>query len=90
MDSRKVMKCECGRNSIELTFHHSMPPELVDRAFCPQCEMNGHSGSKSWPIPGEWRLHFDMEVARMFAMAKLKIDPQLINPGFIIDRGFVE
>jgi len=90
MDSQKSIQCDCGANTIELTFHDSMPPELVDRVFCPQCEKNGHHSSKSWPIPGEWHLHFDMEIARMFAMAKLQIDPQLINPGFIMDGGYVE
>ncbi len=67
-----------------------MPAELVDSVFCPQCEKNGYHHPKSWPIPGEWHLHFDMEIARMFAMAKLQIDPQLINPGFIMDGGYVE
>jgi hypothetical protein len=31
-----------------------------------------------------------MEIARIFGMAKLRIDPALINPGFIIDGGYVE
>ena len=90
MDSKKTMTCECGKNSIELTFHHSMPPELVDKAFCPQCKKNGQESTKSWPIAGDWSLHFDMEIAKMFAMAKLQIDPHLMNPGFIIDGGYVE
>ena len=90
MDSKKAIQCECGANTIELTFHHSMPPELVDKVFCPKCEKNGFNNPKSWPIPGNWHLHFDLEIARMFAMAKLKIDPLLVNPGFIIDGGYVE
>ena len=42
------------------------------------------------PIPGDWHLHFDLDIARMFAMARLRIDPSLINPGFILDGPYVE
>ena len=66
-----------------------MPPEVVDRVYCPHCELKGYSHNKAWPIPGDWFLHFDMEIARMFTMARLDIDPTLVNPGFIIDGGFV-
>ena len=90
MDSKKSIVCACGTNTIELTFHDSMPPELVDKVFCPKCIENGLQNPKSWPIPEGWRLHFDLEIAMMFAMAKLQIDPQLVNPGFIIDGGYVE
>ncbi len=87
--TKKKFSCACGNNQIELSFHHAMPPELVHQVFCPLCKNNGFSNPKSWPIPGDWRIRFDLEVARMFAMAKLKIDPQLINPGFIIDGQYV-
>ncbi|THB78073.1 MAG: hypothetical protein D6B25_05095 [Desulfobulbaceae bacterium] len=66
-----------------------MPSELVDRVYCPVCETHGFTSEKSWPIPGNWHIHFDLDVAKMFAMAKLNIDPQLVNPGFIIDGGYV-
>ena len=89
-DSKKSFTCECGANTIELSFHHSMPPELVDQVFCPQCEQKGLRNPESWPIPGKWHIHFDLEIARMFAMAKLRIDPRLVNPGFIIDGGYVD
>ena len=88
--SKKIIGCECGTNKIELSFHHAMPPELVDQVYCPVCEEKGFENNKSWPIPGHWRIHFNLEIARMFAMAKLKIDPQLVNPGFIIDGGYVD
>ena len=67
-----------------------MPLELVDQVFCPECEKNGFNTDKAWPIPGGWKIHFDLEVAKMFAMAKLRIDPNVVNPGFIIDGGYVE
>ena len=66
-----------------------MPPEVVDRVYCPQCEGNGYPHTRAWPVPGDWFIHFDMEIARMFTMARLDIDPSLVNPGFIIDSGFV-
>ncbi len=46
IDSKKSIQCECGVNTIELTFHHSMPPELVDKVFCPQCEEQWFSEPK--------------------------------------------
>lgn len=90
MEPKKICTCACGKNKIELSFHHSMPLELVDQVFCPVCEQYGFANKKSCPVNGGWRLHFDLGIARMFAMAKLKIDPQLVNPGFIIDGGYVE
>lgn len=66
-----------------------MPPEVVDRAYCPCCELNGYPLNSAWPVAGDWSLHFDLEIARMFSMARLDIDPALVNPGFIMDRGFV-
>lgn len=90
MDSKKSYTCGCGRNRIELAFHHSMPPEVVDLVFCPVCEQHGFTHEKSLPITGDWQVHFNLDIARMYAMAKLEIDPNLINPGFIIDGGYVE
>ena len=81
--------CECGTNKITLTFSDNMPVEVIDRVFCPYCEENGHPHQEAWPFPGDWFVHFDLEVARIFAMAKLDVDPALINPGFIMDRGFL-
>lgn len=66
-----------------------MPTEVVDNVYCPHCEANGHPHNQGWPIPGDWFLHFDMEVARMYTMARLDIDPGLVNPGFIMDGGYV-
>jgi hypothetical protein len=81
--------CGCGENTISLSFSDNMPAEVVDRVFCPHCEVNGQPHQEAWPFPGDWFVHFDLEVARIFAMAKFDIDPALVNPGFIMDRGFV-
>ncbi len=90
MESKKVFTCQCGNNTIALSFKGGMPQEVVDRVFCPGCAKDGALHGKAWPIPGNWYLHFNMEIARMFGMAKLGIDPGLVNPGFIIDGGYVE
>ena len=81
--------CGCGENTISLSFNDNMPVEVVDQVYCPQCEKNGHPHQEAWPLPGDWFVHFDLEVARFFALAKLEIDPALVNPGFIMDREFV-
>lgn len=67
-----------------------MPTEVVDHVYCPVCMGNGSDHEKSWPIPGNWSLHFNLEVAKIFMMARLQIHPELVNPGFIIDQGYVE
>lgn len=90
MESHKVYSCECGENKIRLHLRHCIPGEVIDRVFCPECIKRGIKPDKSWPIPGEWSLHFNLEVAQMFAMAKLKVDPALVNPGFLMDGGYVE
>ncbi|MEJ2057242.1 MAG: hypothetical protein P8X39_05325 [Desulfofustis sp.] len=89
MDVQQKFTCACGENSITLSFSESMPAAVIDVVYCPRCKENGHPHLKAWPIPGDWFLHFDLEVARMFSVARLDIDPALVNPGFIIDRGFV-
>lgn len=66
-----------------------MPAAVIDTVFCPHCEKNGHQHARAWPVTGDWFLHFDLEIARMFSMVRLDIDPALVNPGFIIDHGFV-
>lgn len=86
----KDFSCTCGKNRITLSFSEGMPVEVVDKVYCPQCETNGHPHQKAWPVAGDWFLRFDIEVAKMFTMAKLAIDPALVNPGFIVDRGFVQ
>lgn len=90
MESKQIFNCECGKHRIELSFKDNMPVEVVDRAYCPDCTKNGDGLKKSWPISGNWALHFNLEVAKMFMMARLQIDPELVNPGFIIDQGYVE
>lgn len=90
MESKQLFTCECRKHSIELTFRQNMPTEVVDRVYCPDCPGNDTRQAKSWPIPGNWSLHFNQDVAKMFMMARLQIDPELVNPGFIIDHGYVE
>jgi hypothetical protein len=80
--------CGCGENTISLSFSN-MPAEVIDRVYGPNCDKNGHPHQKAWPLPGDWFVHFDLEVAIFFALAKLEIDPALVNSGFIMDRGFV-
>lgn len=90
MSVSRYSTCACGKNRIELTFREGMPTEVVDRVLCPTCRQGGFKNGESFPIPGGWYLHFNLEVARMFAMARLYIDPSLVNPGFIIDGRYVE
>jgi hypothetical protein len=81
--------CRCRENTITLSFSDGIPREVVGEVYCPHCEENGYPPQKGWPVPGDWFVHFDLDVARMFTAAKLDIDPALVNPGFIMDRGFV-
>lgn len=90
MNTCKSITCACGSNTIELTFHEGMPAEVVNQAYCPVCDDHGFVNRDAFPIPGGWQLDFNLDVARMFAMARLKIDPALINPGFIIDNRYVQ
>ncbi len=82
--------CICGKQHRTLTFRTGMPVEVVDRVYCPICIEQGLKNGEAFPVRGGWYLHFNLDVARMFAMAKLGIDPALVNPGFIIDGGYVD
>jgi hypothetical protein len=90
MTISKTIPCACGQEHLTLTFRDGMPTEVVDRVYCPLCRDNGFDTGRSFPVPGGWHLHFDLEIARMFAMARLRIDPSLVNPGFILDGRYVE
>lgn len=81
--------CRCRENTISLSFIEGLPREVIGEVFCPHCEDNGYRPQKGWPVPGDWFVYFDLTIARMFATAKLDIDPALVNPGFIMDREFV-
>lgn len=89
MAVQQAFTCACGENSITLLFSENIPVAVIDRVYCPCCDENGHPHVKAWPVRGDWFLDFDLEIARMFAVARYDIDPALVNPGFIIDRGFV-
>ncbi|MEE4314038.1 MAG: hypothetical protein V2J11_06040 [Desulfofustis sp.] len=90
MTISRTIPCACRQNHLDLTFRGGIPTAVVDRVFCPLCRENGFDTGRSFPIQGGWYLHFDLEIARMFAMAKLGIDPSLVNPGFILDGRYVE
>ncbi len=71
MDVTHQFSCGCGENTISLSFSDNMPVEVVGRVYCPFCEENGHPHQEAWPLAGDWFVHFDLEVARFFALAKL-------------------
>ncbi len=90
MKIAKSFTCACGANRIELHFQNGMPSEVVDQVYCPICRETGLAAGASFPIAGGWFLHFNLDIAKMFAMARLNIDPALVNPGFLIDNHYVE
>jgi len=82
-------KCACGQ--AEVQFHlrdNIMTPEVIDHIYCPNCStQNNVDGNRSINDNG-WVISYDMEIAHMFAITKLKIDPAIVNPEFIFDGGY--
>ncbi len=81
--------CQCG--SKEASFHlrdNIMAPEVVDRIYCPQCSPEVQKDEESMLADNGWFIEYDMDMARMFAITKLQVDPALVDPDFVFDGGY--
>lgn len=81
--------CHCGAK--EAAFHlrdNIMAPAVVDRLFCPACAATTVMDADTMVADNGWLIEYDMDVARMYAIAKLQVDPALVSPDFLFDSGY--
>ncbi len=81
-------KCDCGTEEVQFHLRDNvMSPEVISHLYCPNCNNNIQDDTSSINDNG-WVISYDMEIAHMFAITKLKIDPSIVNPEFIFDSGY--
>jgi hypothetical protein len=82
--------CSCGQK--DATFHlrdNIMGQEVIDRLFCPSCSADQDLDQETMVRDNGWVIEYDMDLARMFAITKLAMDPAHVNPELIFDEGYV-
>ena len=82
--------CSCGQK--DTTFHlrdNVMGQEVIGRLFCPSCSAAQELDSKTMVKDNNWIIEYDMDLARMFAISKLSMNPAHVSPEFIFDEGYV-
>lgn len=81
--------CSCGQK--EAAFHlrdNVMDQKVIDRLFCPSCSAAQKLDKETMVRDNDWVIEYDMDLARMFAVTKLGMDPAHMNPEYIFDEGY--
>lgn len=82
-------KCHCGQSEVQFHLRDNiMAPEVIDKLYCPNCSDQNNQNEVNSINDNGWVISYDMEIARMFAITKLQIDPAIVNPEFIFDGGY--
>ncbi|MEN8188470.1 MAG: hypothetical protein ABFS19_01390 [Thermodesulfobacteriota bacterium] len=82
--------CSCGQKNA--SFHlrdNVMSQEVIDRLFCPSCSKKIDLDQQTMVNDNGWVIEYDMDLARMYAITKLTMDPGHVKPEFIFDEGYV-
>lgn len=82
-------RCSCGRERV--FFHlrdNIMGQEVIDRLFCPVCSGTIVLDEERMIEDNGWVIEYDMELARMYAIAGLGMSPERVGPGFVFDEGY--
>lgn len=78
--------CRCGKNSASLNFRNEiMPPEIIDRLYCPQCSVDVPYRPESMLRDNGWIIEYDMEVAKF---AGQSLPAREITPSYLFDEGY--
>ena len=82
--------CSCGECHAQFHLRDNiMGQEVIDRLFCPSCSEKEEFDSETMVKDNRWIIEYDMDLARMFAITKLSMDPSHVNPELIFDEGYV-
>lgn len=82
-------QCSCGKERV--SFHlrdNIMSEEVIDRLFCPSCSGTITLEEERMVEDNGWVIEYDMDLARMYAIAKLGVQPAQVQPGFVFDEGY--
>jgi len=83
-------QCECGAKEVQFHMRDNiMSSEVIDRLYCPSCSATAEKDNATMLNDNGWIIEYDMDLARMYAISKLAMDPTTLNPEFIFDAGYV-
>jgi len=82
-------KCECGGRQVQFHLRDNiMNPNVLDRLFCPACSTDTPINRETMLQDNGWIIEYDMTLARMYGLSKLRLSAEEINPEFIFDQGY--
>jgi hypothetical protein len=80
--------CECGRNSVFLSFRDNLlPPEILLSLYCPECSPGAAWDKATMLADCGWVLEYDVERAQ--AYFDLRGIRQRAAPAFLFDEGYL-
>jgi len=83
------LKCQCGKRQASFHFQDNvMPPEVINRLYCPECEREGLSRSDSAIEDNGWAVEYDMEVAAFSAVNMPGHLREKMSPDMLFDEGY--
>lgn len=84
MDHKKT--CVCGSQTASFNFRDEvMPPEIIDRLYCPQCSTDISFDAETMIRDNNWIIHFDMDIARFSGH---KLSGAEVTPDYLFDQGY--
>ncbi len=82
--------CNCGQNFAQFHLRDNvMGQEVIDHLYCPSCSDLIAFDPATMIEDNGWVIEYDMDLARMFAIAKLSMEPSQVSPGLVFDEGYV-
>jgi len=84
MDHKKTCACSAQTASFNLR-DEVMPPEIIDRLYCPQCSSDVVFDAKTMIRDNGWIIDFDMDLARFSGH---KLSGAEITPEYLFDQGY--
>jgi len=80
--------CECGRNSVFLSFRDNLlPPEILLNLYCPQCREQATWDETAMLADCGWILEYDVDRAQTYLDLR-GIKPRA-TPGVLFDEGYL-
>lgn len=81
--------CQCGKRNVQFHLRDNiMSQEVINRLYCPDCSITVEINPATMLGDNGWIIEYDMELARFQATAKLTMDPDYVQPGYLFDSGY--
>ncbi len=80
--------CECGKNSVFLSFRDNLlPPEILVHLYCPQCRAAAPWDPAAMLADCGWVLEYDLERAQAYLDLR-GLRPRA-TPAYLFDEGYL-